>query len=1098
MAVTFVFCRHIFTVLLLLLVRLHSSLISTGHSDNGYDNGYDCSMLLVDNLKLNRSNIGATANATGSSPVLSFSGHAPLHISASLHCTNITLLWCRPRYYSKPFQPPAKRSISCVLCAVLLLAAGDIELNPGPDGGVLPNNILKFGCLNVNSARNKCASIHDLISDFNLDILALSETKLQHDLPDTIKNDIAPEGYDVLHVHRQPTASHPGGGGLAVVFRDSLLVRSHPLSSSLSADQFEMQLLRVTNVKPPLTVAHVYRPPSSNVVKFYDELSDALAAATTSTTDSFLLCGDLNCPGDDSTSISAELDDVFDVFDLSQHVQQPTRTGHSRDPDHLLDVVVTDVSLGVVDVVVDAAGHVSDHSLVVATLSVSGGRAARPPTPHTFRPLKQVDAADFDYRLRASELFTSPAATADEFAAQIERVAVGVLDDVAPLRTRRQRRPKATSKWLSSDAIDAKRHRRRLERHWLRTRTESDRVAYRRACRRANQLINSSRQDFFRDQLQSASNCKDRWRIAKQLLHSNRVVQNRSTDENLKLANSFASFFRDKISTLKQTVARDASTLTAPPIPDPLFSGSVFDTVRPVESSEVTKLINSIPPKSSPLDFIPTSLIKSCSSTFGDIIARLANLSFSQGHFPTKYKRAIVTPLLKKPGLDDSNPANYRPISNLNNISKLLERLFLYRFQGHVCGCSNFNPFQSAYRTHYSTETALLHTLDKIYSAADVGRPTVLVSLDLSAAFDVIDHSILLDRLQYSFGVSGTALAWLRTYLSCRQYAVRAGSSSSVFTECTTGVPQGSVLGPILFSCYTSPISNIASSHAVHLQQYADDTQIFMALTTHGLDTQLNKLTSCLSALHAWFTRNGLALNGNKSEAVLFGTRQRLRAFPPIQSVSIAGCQVLLSQTLTVLGVTLDSTLSLNKHTSSICQSMYFHMRALRHVRSALTEDTATALAVSLVQSRLDYANSILFKTSTSNINKLQRVQNTLARIALPNLWSTPVLSLLNRLHWLPVTSRIKYKLATITYKSLSVAQPTYLHQLLHQYQPIRSLRSGGQNLLALPTISSEFGRRAFSYCAPSVWNNLPLSIRSLDSFNSFKSHLKTHLFAHH
>jgi len=117
---------------------------------------------------------------------------------------------------------------------------------------------------------------------------------------------------------------------------------------------------------------------------------------------------------------------------------------------------------------------------------------------------------------------------------------------------------------------------------------------------------------------------------------------------------------------------------------------------------------------------------------------------------------------------------------------------------------------------------------------------------------------------------------------------------------------------------------------------------------------------------------------------------------------------------------------------------------------------------------------------------------------SLPNLRSTPVLSLLNRLHWLPVTFRIKYKLAIITYKSLSVAQPTYLHQLLHQYQPTRSLRSGGQKLLALPTISSEFGRRAFSYCAPSVCNNLPLSIRSLDSFHSFKSHLKTHMFAHH
>jgi len=128
--------------------------------------------------------------------------------------------------------------------------------------------------------------------------------------------------------------------------------------------------------------------------------------------------------------------------------------------------------------------------------------------------------------------------------------------------------------------------------------------------------------------------------------------------------------------TMNAYVTVNASTLTVPPIPDPLFSGCVLDTVLPVESSKITTLINSIPPKSLPLDFIPTSLIKSCSSTFGDIIARLANLSFSRGHFPTRYKRAIVTPLLKKLGLDDSNLVNYRPISNLNNISQLLQHLF--------------------------------------------------------------------------------------------------------------------------------------------------------------------------------------------------------------------------------------------------------------------------------------------------------------------------------------------------------------------------------------------------------------------------------------
>ena len=181
----------------------------------------------------------------------------------------------------------------------------------------------------------------------------------------------------------------------------------------------------------------------------------------------------------------------------------------------------------------------------------------------------------------------------------------------------------------------------------------------------------------------------------------------------------------------------------------------------------------------------------------------------------------------------------------------------------------------------------------------------------------------------------------------------------------------------------------------------------------------------------------------------------------------------------------LDSTLSLNKHTSPICQSVYFRMSALRLVHSALSEDTATALAVTLVQSRLDCTNFFCLKLPLP-ISKSSREPKTCWHrlfIVLPNLRSTP--SLLLSFYWLPVISHITYKLETITYKSLPVAQLTYLQLLLQQYQPTRSFQSGNQNLLPLPALLFEFGRHAFSYCAPSVWNKLSLSIRSLNSFNS-------------
>ena len=212
------------------------------------------------------------------------------------------------------------------------------------------------------------------------------------------------------------------------------------------------------------------------------------------------------------------------------------------------------------------------------------------------------------------------------------------------------------------------------------------------------------------------------------------------------------------------------------------------------------------------LGFIPSSLIKLCSNVFSDIIFKLANLSFTEGRFPAAFKQAIVTPLLKKPDLNKSDPANYRPISNLNNISKLLERLFLARFQPHVTSSPNFNLLQSSYCRFHSTETSLLNTFDQVYMAANASKPTLLVSLDFSAAFDTIDYPTLLSKLETGFGVSGSALNWMRSYLVDRVQCVVVGRAKSAATSLSTGVPQGSVLSPLLFSTFTSPVGHITSS----------------------------------------------------------------------------------------------------------------------------------------------------------------------------------------------------------------------------------------------------------------------------------------------
>lgn len=682
------------------------------------------------------------------------------------------------------------------------------------------------------------------------------------------------------------------------------------------------------------------------------------------------------------------------------------------------------------------------------------------------------------------------------FAAQLQSVVADQLNKFAPLRKVRKRGSSNTARWLSPDAIAAKRERRRLERTWKQSHTESDRVAYRRACRRANTLINKSRGDFFRRKLSECTDSRQRWSTVKRLLHS-APTDKQFVSVDSDMCDKLANFFVSKIANLRHSISARLSAISPLSLPvEPTHSGPSLESLTPVTPLEVYNILSSIKPKSSALDFVPTSLLKACPTVFSEIISNLANLSFQEGCFPQMFKTAVVTPLIKKPNLDPTNFANFRPISNLNNISKILERLFLARILPHVLSSANFNPLQSAYRRNHSTETALLHTFDHIFHSADSGKCTLLVSLDLSAAFDTIDHSVLITRLQSTFGISGHALNWVNSYLSNRKQFVKIENVSSSTVACSSGVPQGSVLGPLLFTLYVSPIASLLSLIGVNQHQYADDTQLYIEISNSTLSSDTSRLESGLSLLSYWFSLNWLALNPEKSEAILFGTRQRSRSLVGVDSINVAGSTVHLTDHIKLLGITLDNNLSLHRHINLVSQSCYHHIRAFRHIRHVLDKDTATLVAHSLVSSRLDYANSLLIGSPSSNIAKLQHIQHTLARIVLLTNRQTHSNNLLQQLHWLPVRSRIHFKLATITYKALSISAPLYLHSLLQHYHPARSLRSSNQQLITVPPSRTVFGSRSFRCTAPSIWNSLPLHIRSSPSLSTFKRSLKTYLFS--
>jgi hypothetical protein len=213
--------------------------------------------------------------------------------------------------------------------------------------------------------------------------------------------------------------------------------------------------------------------------------------------------------------------------------------------------------------------------------------------------------------------------------------------------------------------------------------------------------------------------------------------------------------------------------------------------------------------------------------------------------------------------------------------------------------------------------------------------------------------------------------------------------------------------------------------------------------------------------------------------------------------VLVAGSPVVISSEVKSLGVILDSTLSFTAHVDNVCKASGYYIRAIRHIRKSITEETAASIACALVAARIDYCNALLYGTSQQNTQKLQRVQNSLARAVNGVRKFDRITATLQRLHWLPISSRITYKLSLIVYKTITTGQPE-LSSLIKLRQPTRQLRSSSRQLLQTPDIppSSVFSSRAFYYAAPTIWNSLPSDLTdNIVSLPVFKRKLKTHLF---
>jgi hypothetical protein len=988
-------------------------------------------------------------------------------ISPTPYISPTSLIQFRPSYTRKSF-----------FTFLLLLLAGDIHLNPGPCGSepyipfqTKPYLSIMLACQNIRSVSNKSAIISELVSSNKLDILCLTETWLNsiNSTPSFLSS-FTPSNFVLSHFDR-PNSKR--GGGVAILLRNSL--KSVPFSLP-NFSTFECIGSSIYTSSSSFRLIVLYRPPSSPLASFFEEFESLLELYAASSTD-IVITGDFNIHVNTSNHHSNRLSEILHTFNLKQLISFPT---HSSG--HTLDLLITHSSSNLVSFAFPQDNCISDHLSVIAQLDIPKSKTSK--TTFTYRPLKSIDTDLFSNDIKSA--FSNYASLdINSLVTLYNSTLSSLLDKHAPERTITCS-PRSSNPWFSSTLLIEKRRKRRLERLWRKTGKTSDRLAFRKQCHAFNHLLQKSQSDYYKSLVSNSTDPKSLWNAIGKILHRSTSLPMPSLPQ---LAERFSQFFSSKISRLRSALPlSNIDPFSIPNVPP-----TSFCQFSPITIDETRKLILASPPTNSPGDPIPTSLLISCIDAICPIITDIVNLSLKSGSFPSACKIASVTPLLKKTNLEPDDLKNYRPISNLSFLSKVIERVVSAQLTSHLTTNNLFNSNQSAYRKFHSTETALLSVQNDLLISMDNGLSSALLLLDLSAAFDTVDHSILLHRLENWFGISQTALLWFKSFLSDRSQSVHTSHSTSTLATLLFGVPQGSVLGPLLFSLYTKPLSSLISQYPdIRHHLYADDTQIYLSFSPSTSSSAIALIESCLQHIFSWMSANKLALNPDKTEYLLISPNTSTSA----PSMNLGPTTIIPTDNAKNLGVIFQSDLSLTNHISAVVKSCFFHIRDLKRIRSCLSRNTATSIANAFVQSRLDYCNSLYFGLPKRSIYRLQKVQNCLARVVFRSSRHSHITPVLKSLHWLPVHFRIKFKICLITHRLLSFNQPPYLSHALTYRSNSHSVRSSSFNPFLVPSFRKQSaGYRSFSYAAPHLWNHLPVSVRSAASYMSFRRNLKTHLF---
>ena len=948
--------------------------------------------------------------------------------------------------------------------------------------------------MNCRSMVNKEVELQHVIDEIYPDIICLTETWFDESIPSQA---FVPENYCIIRKDRDETFKQKygrnRGGGIAVLHKKHIKVEKKPYLT----DKVEEILWVQVKSKHSFMLGTVYRAEYTDILNNNSNestLEENIRKAA-EITNNIIITGDFNVDMSDCESKDTQtLKETYESYNLEQHILKPTRVDKTSMKPTIIDHVWASSDSNLIKATGTFDG-ISDHMGIYIKLNQNTPNI--PDSKIIFRNYKNYNADEFCNEL-AQNLETSNIEehlinndvhlATDELIKTIQDTA----QKHAPVVEINSKNRKKSIPWFTNELKSMIRSKNELVKDYFTSGLESYKGRIKTICNNINYLKRHLKKTYINDKLDKANgDSKEVWKVYNLTTQRTKVKETIEPDMmNQQKADKYNTFFATIGLEIqkKLKVNNPPSDISEAQTPEAQTPSQFNFEFKAEPISNIEKIIDNIRNDVAiGEDMIGAKLIKDMKNTISPILTKIVNKGYETNSFPNSMKNAAIKPIHKKGNIDEIS--NYRPISILPTLSKVFEKAAANQVAPHLESNKLLHKNQHAYRKHHSTITCLVEVLTYVYSLIDKKKPTAIISLDLSKAFDSIDHKLLLKKLS-KLGLGENAVQWINSYLTNRKQITKFKKFKSTEEMVYSGIPQGSIVGPLLFLCYTNDFheefTNECKTYA-----YADDTQMIIEAT--NLKQLQKKAEEVISLAQKWYQNNIMKNNIGKTEIIVINTTQKNDQIKVNVKDEAINISITSKPYIEILGVIIDNNLNWRKQVNKVKKKAFNITRNIHQINHLLPMKHRLNLYHAVISPQFSYADIVWGGCNQKERLSLQRVQNFAAKSITGNRKYDSATHSLKQLQLLNLQQRLKIHETVFVQKALQDKSSENINSIYKDHLSTANTRQAANRKLMVPTHKTSKFERSPLYRSIASWNKCPDNINTAN-IQQHKKQLQNHL----